>query len=120
MLKEKIKYTDYNDIEREEEFFFNLTKAEVAEMELSIEGGLVEKINRIIEKKDGAEIMKLFKEVILKAYGEKSPDGKRFVKSTELSEAFAQTEAYSDLFMRLAMSPDSAAVFINGITPKVN
>jgi len=117
MLKESIKYMDYNEVERTETFLFNLTRSEVTEMELSIEGGLVEKINRIIEKKDGAEIMKLFKEIILKSYGEKSPDGKQFIKSPELSLAFSQTPAFDDLFMRLATNPDEAATFINGVVP---
>jgi hypothetical protein len=118
MLKERIKYIDYNDIEREEDFYFNLTSAEVTEMELSTTGGLVEKINKIVQAQDGAEIIKLFKELIFKAYGEKSPDGRRFVKSEELSKAFSETPAYSILYMRLSTSADEAGKFINGIVPK--
>ena len=117
MLKKHIKYVDYNGEEREEDFYFNLSKAEIAEMELSTEGGLVEKINRISSSKNMPQIAALFKEIILKSYGEKSPDGKRFIKSAELSEAFCQTEAYSDLFMELASNAESAADFIKGIIP---
>ena len=118
MLKKTIKYTDYNGEERVEDFYFNLTKAEIMEMELSVSGGFAEMIEKIISEKDGPAITKVFKEMILKAYGEKSPDGKRFIKSEELSSAFSQTEAYSDLFMELATDADAAASFVNGIMPK--
>ena len=86
-------------------------------MEMSTSGGLAQMINKIIETQDSPAIIKIFKDLILKAYGEKSPDGKRFIKSPELSEAFAQTEAYSNLFMELATDADAAAKFVNGITP---
>lgn len=117
MLKKNIKYVDYDGNEREETFHFNLSKAEVAEMELSVAGGLVKQIETIVAEQDGARIIALFKEIILRAYGEKSPDGRRFVKSPELSEGFSQTEAYSILFMELATDADAAAAFINGIVP---
>ena len=117
MLKKTITYTDYNGIERTEDFRFNLSKAELAEMEMSTSGGLTEMIERIVAAQDAPSIIKIFKDLILKAYGEKSPDGKRFIKSEELSTAFSQTEAYSQLFMELASNPDEAAKFINGIIP---
>lgn len=117
MLKKTINYTDYNGMERKEDFYFNLNKAEVAEMELSTEGGLAEMIQKIVSSKDTPSIVKIFKDLILKAYGEKTPDGKRFVKSKELSEAFAQTEAYSELFMELATDAETASAFVNGIMP---
>ena len=118
MLKETLKYTDYNGIERNEDFYFNLTKAEIMEMELSTAGGLTEMINKIVATQDAPAIIKVFKELILKAYGEKSPDGKRFIKSEEISAGFSQTEAYSDLFMRLATDTEYASKFVNGIVPK--
>ena len=118
MLKETITYTDYNDNERKEDFYFNLTEAEVIEMEMSESGGLVEMINRIVAAQDAPAIISVFKKLILKAYGEKSPDGKRFVKSEEISEAFSQTEAYSILFTKLATNADAAKDFVNGIVPK--
>lgn len=120
MLKKTITYTDYNGIERTEDFFFNLSQAEVMEMELSTEGGLGEMIRRIVAAQDTAAIVKVFKEILLKAYGEKSADGKRFVKSPEISAAFSQTEAYSQLFMKLATDSDEAAAFVNGIAPQEN
>lgn len=118
MLKKTITYLDYNDVERTEDFYFNLTKAEITEMEMSTTGGLSEKIQNIVQAQDIPEIIKIFKELVLKAYGVKSPDGKRFIKNEELTEAFSQTEAYSQLFMELATDADAAAKFINGITPK--
>lgn len=118
MLKKTITYKDYNGNERTEDFFFNLSKAEVVEMELGVAGGLTQMVNRIVSAQDGAQIIKTFKEIILKAYGEISPDGKRFVKSPELSTAFSQTEAYTNLFMELATNHDAASAFINAIVPQ--
>lgn len=117
MICKTITYTDYNDVERTEKFYFNLSQAEVMEMEMSTEGGLVETINRIVEAQDGPTIIKIFKDLILKAYGQKSLDGKRFVKTDELRAAFEQTEAYSILFMELATDANAAAQFVNGIIP---
>ena len=117
MLKKTITYKDYNDVERTEDFYFNLTKAEVMEMEMSTTGGLAEMIQRIVAAQDAPAIIKIFKDLLLKAYGEKSPDGKRFVKSDAIREAFEQTEAYSILFMELATDDKKAAEFINGIIP---
>jgi hypothetical protein len=117
MLKKTMTYEDFNGVERTENFYFNLSKAEVLEMEMSTEGGLAEQIQKIVDAKDQVQIIKLFKELILKAYGEKSDDGRRFKKSKEISEAFAQTEAFSQLFMELATDADAAAAFVNGIVP---
>ena len=120
MLKKTITYTDYDGVERTEDFFFNLSKAEVAEMELSTHGGLEKIIQQIAMTQDRKRLIELFKEMILKAYGEKSMDGRRFIKSKELSEAFDQTEAYSELFMQLATDSDAASTFITGIMPKTD
>ena len=117
MLKKSIKYTDYNGVERTEDFYFNLSKAELMEMEMSTAGGLAEMITKIVAAQDQPAIIKLFKELILKAYGEKSADGKRFIKSDELAAAFSQTEAYSELFMELVTNATAAAEFVNGIMP---
>lgn len=119
MLKKTIKYVDYDNNEREEDFYFNLTSAEVTEMELSEKGGLVKTIHKIVAEKDGQRIVEIFKDLILRAYGEKSVDGKRFIKSKELREAFEQTEAYSQLFMSLAQDAGAAADFVNGIIPNI-
>ena len=117
MLKKTVTYVDYNGVERTEDFYFNLSKAEVAEMEMSVEGGFSKMLEEIVKSKDNVRIMELFKQMVLKAYGEKSADGKRFVKSKELSEAFSQTEAYSEIFMELALDEKAAAAFVNGIMP---
>lgn len=117
MLKKTFTYVDYNGVERTEDHYFNLSKAELMEMELSTAGGLAERINKIVAAQDAPEIVKVFKELVLKAYGQKSADGRRFIKSKELSEEFAQTEAYSQLFMELATDADAASEFINGIVP---
>ncbi len=117
MLKLSRTYIDFNNMSRTEDFYFNLTEAEVTEMELSVDGGLVEMINRITAAKDGKQIIALFKDIVLRAYGEKSADGRRFVKNQEIRDAFAQTQAYSDLFMELATDAKKAAEFVNGIVP---
>ena len=117
MLKKPITYTDYNGVERTEDFYFNLSKAELMEMELGVTGGMTEMLNKIIAAKDAPSLMKTFKEMIMKSYGVKSDDGKRLVKSEEISTAFTQTEAYSVLFMELITDDKAAADFVNGIIP---
>lgn len=118
MIKKTISYTDFDGNPRTEDFYFNLTKAEVAEMELSTEGGLDKALNRIVAAKDNKRIVETFKSLVLKAYGEKSPDGRRFIKSQELRDSFEQTEAYSELFIELATNAEAGAAFINGIVPQ--
>ena len=117
MYKKTFTYTDYNGVERTEDHYFNLNKAEVMEMEMSTKGGLAEMINRIIAAQDAPAIIKIFKDLIRKSYGVKSADGKRFIKNDELWEEFEQSEAYPMLFMELAQDADAASKFINAIVP---
>ncbi len=119
MLKKTIKYTDYNGEEREEDFYFNLSRTELTEWELSVDGGLSNLISSITKEKNVPEIAKKFKEIILKAYGEKSPDGKRFIKSPEISKAFSETNAYDELFMSFFgdNGVNIALDFVKGILP---
>lgn len=117
MITKEITYTDYNGQERTEKYQFNFTKAELTEMELSVNGGLSAMMERIKETDDRPELMRIFKELILKAYGAKSADGKRFVKSDELRTEFSQTEAYSELYMELVTNTESAITFFNGLIP---
>lgn len=117
MLKKTITYTDYNGVERTEDFYFNLNKAEILEMELSTEGGLQQTIEKIIAAQDMPALSKYFKDIILMSYGEKSPDGKRFIKNQEIRDAFAQTEAFSELYVELATDDVAAADFVNGVIP---
>ena len=118
MVKKTIKYSDYNGTEREEDFYFNLSKVELLEMEMSTEGGLENKIKNIVESNNKSEIVKYFKDIIKQSYGKKSEDGKRFIKDPKDFEEFAQTEAYVNLFMELATNSDAAANFVNGIIPQ--
>ena len=120
MLTKSITFTDYDGVERTENFMFNLTKAEVTELNLTTEGGLQAVIQKIIDSKDVPEITRWFKKIIMMAYGEKSADGRRFIKSPELTEDFLQTEAYSELFIELLTDENAAAAFVNGIVPKDN
>lgn len=117
MLKKTITYTDYNGNERTEDFYFNLNKAELMEWAMGTTGGMVELINRVIAAQDTPTLIKVFKELVLLSYGEKSPDGKRFIKTDDITSAFTQTEAYSILFMELATDSDAASKFINGVIP---
>lgn len=119
MLKKSITYTDFEGNERTEEFYFNLTKSEIIEMEMSEVGGMSKMLERIVAEQNGKEIIATFKMLIGKSYGEKSPDGKRFIKNQELTDAFMQTGAYDELFMELVSDTDKATEFINGIIPKV-
>lgn len=118
MLKETITYTDYNDNKRTEDFFFNLSKAELMEMEMGTTGGWTNWVKQIVEAQDAPTLVKLFKEIVLKAYGKKSLDGKRFIKSDELATEFSQTEAYSELYMKLVTDDKAASRFMNGIIPE--
>lgn len=118
MVKETIKYTDWNGTEREETFRFNLTESELAEWELSQEGGLKDYLERMIKAQDRPAIIKMFKDIILKSYGELSPDGRNFVKSPEISAAFTQTKAYDQIFMSLIQNEEKMATFIREVCPK--
>lgn len=118
MIKKTITYMDYNGKERTEDFYFNLTKAELMEMAMSTTGGLDQLLHNIISAQDNSRLVALFKELVLKAYGVKSADGRRFIKSKELSDEFSQTEAYSDLFMELSSNEEYAISFVNGIVPQ--
>ena len=117
MLKKTIKYTDYNGEEQTEDFYFNLSKAELTEMELSTTGGYGEVLQGIVAAEEHTKLVPIIKDIIFKSYGEKSADGKRFIKSQELSTAFSQTEAYSELFMEIATDAELSAAFVNGIIP---
>lgn len=118
MLKKTITYEDFNGVERKEDFYFNLSKAEIMEMQFGTVGGLDVMLKKIIDAKDVKSIMDTFKMLILKAYGIKSDDGRRFIKSEEIAKEFEQTEAYSILYMELASNDNAAAEFVNGIIPK--
>ena len=117
MLKKHVVYTDYNGNERKEDFYFNLTKAEIMEMEMSTSGGLTEMIQQVVASQDAPTIVKIFKDLVLRSYGQKSLDGKRFIKNAQIREEFEQTEAYSQIFMELATDADAAAKFVNGVMP---
>lgn len=117
MLKITKTYTDYNGNERTEDFWFNLSKAECVEMNLSTAGGLDAYLQKIVDTKDVPSLIKQFKDLVLKAYGEKSADGRRFMKNDEIRQAFAETEAYSMIFMDLVTDANKATEFVNGIVP---
>lgn len=117
MLKRTFTYENYNGVEVTEAVYFNLNRSELVMWQSSEDGGLAERLQRILDSKDGKNIMKTFREVILKAYGEKSDDGRRFVKSPELSAAFEQTPMFDMLFSELLMSPETALDFVNKIMP---
>lgn len=118
MLKKTIKYTDYNGVPREEVCHFNLSKAELIELEAETPGGFVNYIQRIQSEMDTAAIYKTFKRIILAAYGKKADDGRRFIKSKDLSEEFSQTEAFSELIMEFFTDPEAAAKFVSAIVPE--
>ena len=111
-------YTDYDDNQRTEDFYFNYSQAELADMQFSVPGGLAGMIDKIIKTNDIPELVKLFRELIQKAYGEKSNDGRRFIKSPELTKEFTETEAYSQIYIRLATDSKAAQEFINKVVPK--
>ena len=117
MLKKTFTYIDYNGNERTEDHYFNLTKAEALELEMSTPGGFVEMIDRIVAAQDAPTIMNAFKDFVRKSYGRKSPDGRRFDKSDEIWEDFVHTEAYSMLFIELSTDGKKASEFVNAVLP---
>lgn len=118
MLEYPITFTDFNDVTRTEVLRFNLTKAEVADMEMSVTGSFSNMLKMLIEKQDIPAMSAIFKNLLLKSYGEKSLDGREFSKSKEMSDKFASTAAFSDIYMSLVTDADAAAKFINGILPE--
>jgi len=118
MLKKTITYEDLDGNPITEDFYFNLSKAELAEMELAVQGGLSEHLQKIVKSQDGGEIIATFKKIIGDSIGRRSEDGKRFIKSEEIKQEFFQSDAYSALFMDLVTDADAAANFVNGIMPK--
>lgn len=117
MIKKTITYEDYDGATRTEDFYFNLSKAELLEMEYTTSGGMQKYLERIVNTQDSKLLLETFKSIIMKAYGEKTLDGRRFVKSKELSDNFVQSPAYSELFMELIQDADAASSFINGVVP---
>ena len=118
MIKKTITYTDYDDNTRTEDFYFNLSRAEVVEMAASDGGDLGTILKNIAETRDITGIIKYMKTIIEKSYGVKSLDGKRFNKSEEITNAFLQSEAYSELYMGFLANPNEFVDFVNGILPK--
>lgn len=118
MLTKQITYTDFFGVERTETFYFNLSQSELVEMQFGTAGGLGAMIQKVVDAKDQQTIIKVFRELILKSYGEVSPDGRRLMKSEELSKAFSETNAYDKLYMELSTDDMAAADFINGVVPK--
>lgn len=115
MLKKTIKYTDFNDNEVTEDFYFNLSQAEIVELEISHKGGLTESLKKIIAEEDNHAIVAEFKKIILKSIGKRSPDGRRFIKNQEIRDEFESSKAYSELFMEMLTDESAAASFVNGI-----
>lgn len=117
MIKKTITYTDYDDNERKEEFYFNLNKSEIIRMEMTTKGGLVESIKRAVNAKDVETLYRLFEDLVQKSYGVKTADGRSFVKKQEYLDDFMFTEAYSELIGELVTNSKAAADFVNGIIP---
>lgn len=122
MLKKTVKYTDFNDVERTEDFYFNLTKSELAEMEMSVTGGYTEWVRKILAANDVPTLANIFKDMVMRSYGIRSADGRSFMKLDEegrpLNRKFMQTAAFSEIYMELATDTDAAIAFMNGIVPK--
>ena len=118
MIKQSITFNDLEGNPITREFFFHLSKAELTEMELSANGGLAEHMLSIAKAKNGGEIVREFKKILLAAYGVKDDDGISFNKSPELSRKFEQSDAYSELFMQIATDTDAMIAFFKGVLPK--
>ena len=119
MLKKTMTTVDFGGTERTEDYYFNLTKAKIMEMQLCTDGGFVETVKKIVEAKNQLELTRLFKKIICASYGVLSPDGRKFVKNQQVLDDFMATQAYSDLYIELLSGDGKAAEdFVNGILPK--
>lgn len=118
MIKRTITYTDFNDVQHTEDFYFNLSSTEIVDLQFGTEGGLSELMQKIVKEEDAHRIIEMFKMIITASIGVKSEDGKRFIKNDDIRDSFMQSEAYSELFMELAGDAAAAAAFIRGIVPK--
>ena len=117
MIKKTVTYTDFNGNERTEDFYFHFTEQELTEWELSVDGGLSGVLQRIIKSQDNAKVINIFKDLLVKSYGVKTPDGRGFIKNKEVLDNFTCTQAFSDLYMELATNDKAASEFVNGILP---
>ena len=118
MIKKTVTYKDYNDVQRTETFYFHFNEAEILDMEMSVEGGFAERVQRIVDAKEQSALLKVIKNFVLDAYGMKSEDGKRFIKNDEVKSAFVECPAYSMIFMELVTNDELAAEFVNGVVPE--
>lgn len=118
MIKKTVTYKDLNGKERTETFYFHYFESEIMDMEMSEEGGLAERIQRIIDAKDQASLLKVIKKFVIDAYGVKSDDGRRFNKSPEVKAAFVECPAYSKIYMELLTNDELAAEFVNKVVPE--
>lgn len=118
MLKKTITYVDYDGRERTEDFWFNLSKTELTKLDAELPGGVLGVLRKIIDKQDRKALVDFIETLILRSYGEKTPDGKRFVKTIDMVEEFMQTPAYDVLFMSILSDTDSQTSFINGVIPQ--
>lgn len=116
MVKKTIAYTDFNGVQRKDDFFFHMSLPEVTRLQASVSPETFdEHILRIAkEGKEGA-ILQLLEKIILGAYGVKSPDGKSFIKTQEETRNFEYSQAYAELFEQLLLQPEEMRVFAEGI-----
>jgi hypothetical protein len=117
MIKKTVTYNDLNGNERTETFYFHFYESEILEMEMSVDGGFAERIQRIIDAKDQPSLIRVIKKFVLDAYGVKSDDGKQFIKNDAVRAAFVQCPAYSKIFMELVLDDTAAADFVKGVVP---
>lgn len=118
MIKKTVTYKDFDGNERTEDFYFHLTEQELTEWELSVDGGLSGVLTRIINSKDNKKIIEIFKDLLIRSYGVKTPDGRGFIKNEEVLNDFKYTQAFSDIYMELATDDKAAADFVNGVIPE--
>lgn len=118
MIKKTVTYKNFNDVEVTEDCYFNYTEAQLADLEMSVGGGLSATLRSLSAAQNETELYKFFRQLILGAYGIKSPDGRKFMKSKEISEDFEQTAAYNAIFMELVTDTDKAIEFVNNLIPE--
>lgn len=118
MIKKTVTFKDFDGNDRTEDFYFHLTEQELTEWEFSIDGGLSGVLRRITQSTDLTKYVEIFKDLLIRSYGVKTPDGRGFIKSKEVLDNFIYTQAFSDIYMELATDDKAASEFVNGIIPE--
>lgn len=117
MVRREIKFTDFNGKSQTEVGYFNINKAELGKLQMRHNGTYLDYLKLLSERKKVEEMYNFVYELILDSYGEKDPEGRKFIKTPEMRTDFEQSLAFSEMIVDLVSNPDDLANFVKGIMP---